>query len=253
MEYSIQESILVNKSISNIEKKIDQLIREINGKITEKHSDCIFWISKYSFQTIRCKAQLIPQEKNTEIIIMIDSDYIGLPGSKKILSDFKIALINDNIECLKNTSKDSQTPTKQNTEVTQVKPVPKNKKTLNNFKKDTMTLEEHIKSNFAIIGIIVILLLFLAFKNINFIPKQKVENSSWDSTVIQVELYILHHINDRDSYHALEWGKVIKINEDEYRVRHKYRFQNDYGDIVVENQIFSLDKEGNVINVWSPN
>ena len=253
MEYKIQESILVNKSIEEIEKKIEILIREIHGKITDKKSDYILWVFKYIFQTIKCKANLISHEKNTEIVIMVDSDYIGLPGSIKILSDFKTALLNNNIEYLKNTSKEPQPPTKQKTKISPIKSKIKNKKTVQSSKQEPMTLESEIKSNFVIIGIAIIFILFLIFSYTDSSPKQEVKNSHWDGTVIQVELYVLHHINDRDSYHSLEWGKVMKINEDEYRVRHKYRFQNDYGYIIVENQIFSLNKEGNVINVWSPN
>lgn len=254
MEYKIQESILVNKPIENIEKKIEILIGEIHGKISEKQFDYILWVSKYAFQTIRCKACLISHEKNTEIIVMIDSDYIGLPGSKKIVADFKKSLLDNKFKFLKNTSKDLQTPIKQNTKTPpSSKPILKNKKTSPNFPQKQMSLENHIKSNFVIIGIVILFIFSLLYMNIDFPAKQKVENNPWDGTVIQVELYILHHINDRDSYHSLEWGKVIKINEDEFRVRHKYRFQNDYGDINVENQIFTLDKEGNIINVWSPN
>ena len=253
MEYKIQGSILVNRTIEEIEKKLELIIHNIDGKIITNQSDSTLWIYKYVFQTIRCKTYLVSHEKNTEIVIAVDSDYINLPGSKKIITDFKKTLLNNEIKCLKNIPKDSQTLTKQNTKITPLKNRRKKKENTSNSQYKQVTLESQIKSNFVIIGIAVIFILFIISIVIDSPTKQKIENNPWDSSVTQVELYVLHHINDRDSYYSLEWSKVIKNNEDEYRVRHKYRFKNDYGDIVVENQIFILDKEGNVINVWSPN
>lgn len=118
MEYKIQESILVNKSIEKIEKKTEIIIREINGKITETQSESIFWIYNYVFQTIKCKTYLISHEKNTEIVIMVDAEYIGLPGSKKIISDFKKALsLNSKIKFLSHIPIDSKEKEKTNNEL----------------------------------------------------------------------------------------------------------------------------------------
>lgn len=127
-----------------------------------------------------------------------------------------------------------------------------------------ITIQERIISNYFIIGFSIIVVCIVIWMTSNQSSSssdsysntssvQKVMNSPWDSSVYQVEKYLIHNLNDPDSYEAIEWSKVMKISDDEYRVRHKYRAKNEYGGYVVENQIFVLDSEGNVINVWKPN
>lgn len=41
--------------------------------------------------------------------------------------------------------------------------------------------------------------------------KLKVENSEWDGSVIQAELYLKKILKDPDSYESIEWGQVIEI------------------------------------------
>ena len=144
MEYKIQESILVNKKIEKIESIIETIICEINGKITQKKSEYILWSCKYALQTIKHKTYLISHEKNTEIVIMVDSDYLGLTGSKKIVKDFKKALLQDSkiklfIPIPKDqqrlTGKDKESKTKKN----------KNK-TLPEFSKKPISSQSYINN-----------------------------------------------------------------------------------------------------------
>ena len=76
----------------------------------------------------------------------------------------------------------------------------------------------------------------------------KITNSSWDGSVWQVKKYLKEKLKDPDSYESIEWGTVIEKN-DVYQVRHKYRAKNSFGGYVIEECLFTLDKEGNVIDV----
>ncbi|WP_417590308.1 hypothetical protein [Owenweeksia hongkongensis] len=76
----------------------------------------------------------------------------------------------------------------------------------------------------------------------------KVENSSWDGSVSQVNEYLKQNLKDPKSYESIEWSDVQKVG-DNYRVRHKYRAKNSYGGYMVENQIFTINSQGKIIDV----
>lgn len=79
----------------------------------------------------------------------------------------------------------------------------------------------------------------------------KVQNSEWDASVYQVEHYLKNsYLKDPDSYEGIEWSKVNEMSgssEYKYWVRHKYRAKNSFGGYVIENKIFYLDDQGNVV------
>jgi|LSQX01.2.fsa_nt_gb hypothetical protein len=75
-----------------------------------------------------------------------------------------------------------------------------------------------------------------------------IDNSAWDGSVWQVKNYLKKNLNDPKSYEGIDWSKVIETG-DTYKVKHKYRAKNAFGGYVVVEQIFTLDDEGNVINV----
>lgn len=76
----------------------------------------------------------------------------------------------------------------------------------------------------------------------------KVENSAWDGSVSQVKKYLKSNLKDPDSYESIEWGNVVETDNG-YMVRHKYRAKNSFGGYMVENNVFYLDFQGNVISV----
>ncbi len=83
--------------------------------------------------------------------------------------------------------------------------------------------------------------------------RQTVKNSVYDASVSQVEQYLKKNLNDPKSYESIEWSQVNKTDDNnnsayKYWVRHKYRAKNIFGGYVVSNQIFYLDKNGNVID-----
>ena len=77
---------------------------------------------------------------------------------------------------------------------------------------------------------------------------EKVKNSDWDGSVSQIESFLEKNLNDPDSYESIEWSEVIK-NDKGYVVRHKYRAKNGFGALIIQNQIFYLDFDGNILDV----
>jgi len=77
-----------------------------------------------------------------------------------------------------------------------------------------------------------------------------VKNSSWDGSVWQVMQYLKSNLKDPDSYESIEWSSVQKQGEN-YVVRHKYRAKNSFGGYMIENQIFTLNSDGEIISVIS--
>lgn len=77
---------------------------------------------------------------------------------------------------------------------------------------------------------------------------ESVKNSEWDGSVSQVKKYMMSNLRDPDSYDPIEWSPVVKKNN-QYIVRHKYRAKNGFGGLNIENKIFTLNSNGEVISV----
>jgi len=87
--------------------------------------------------------------------------------------------------------------------------------------------------------------------------KEVVYNSAWDGSVYQVERYLKKNLADPKSFDAIEWSKVVVFNDDiirtanlkhKYAVRCKFRNKNMFGGYVINNVLFFLDAQGNVVN-----
>ena len=67
-----------------------------------------------------------------------------------------------------------------------------------------------------------------------------------------MKFFLKHnYLKDPDSYEAIEWiafGTYNKEN-DTYFALHKYRAKNSFGGYVVEEKVFVLDKDGNVLKM----
>lgn len=74
-----------------------------------------------------------------------------------------------------------------------------------------------------------------------------VTNSPWDGSVYQVKRYVKSRLKYPDSYESVNWGKVREIGNN-YEVSHVYRAKNSFGAYVVEGGVFTLSKDGTVIN-----
>lgn len=79
-------------------------------------------------------------------------------------------------------------------------------------------------------------------------PKATVTNSGWDGSVWQVEHFLERNLKDPDSFEAIEWSPVIS-NGDGYAVRCRYRAKNSFGGYNIEEQLFEMNKQGDVISV----
>lgn len=79
-------------------------------------------------------------------------------------------------------------------------------------------------------------------------PKEPVVNSGWDGSVWQVEHYLERNLKDPDSFEAIDWFTVVKNNDNNtYLVRCRYRAKNSFGGFVIEDRLFQLNKNGDVI------
>jgi hypothetical protein len=104
------------------------------------------------------------------------------------------------------------------------------------------------------IGIAVYAVLFN--KSGNETKKDAIYNSEWDSSVKEVVDFIKNkYLKDPDSYQSISWSSVFKLNDTKavgfasYQVRHKFRAKNSFGGYVVEEKMFKLDYQGNIVDI----
>ena len=75
---------------------------------------------------------------------------------------------------------------------------------------------------------------------------------TYSEAKVGVKFFLKHnYLKDPDSYEAIEWiafGTYNKEN-DTYFALHKYRAKNSFGGYVVEEKVFVLDKDGNVLKM----
>lgn len=79
------------------------------------------------------------------------------------------------------------------------------------------------------------------------VSHETVVNSAWDGSVYQVERYLKRNLKDPDSYQGIEWSRVAPSDDGGYYVRHTYRAKNGFGGYVIENKVFYLSSQGNVL------
>lgn len=82
--------------------------------------------------------------------------------------------------------------------------------------------------------------------NVSNLPK--IQASSYDGSVFQVENFIKGNIKDPDSYQSIKWNKLIKSPEG-YEIGHKFRAKNGFGGYDIAYWGFTLDTNGTVIQV----
>ncbi len=83
-------------------------------------------------------------------------------------------------------------------------------------------------------------------------PKVKISNSPWDGSVYQVKKYLKGNLKDPDSYEAIEWSSVVEQGSN-FIVRHKYRAKNSFGGYVIDEYLFTLNSDGEIINAEKTN
>lgn len=80
---------------------------------------------------------------------------------------------------------------------------------------------------------------------------ETVTNSPLDGGVRQVKNYLKANLKDPNSLKVISWSPVAKRGDGGYQVRCKYRAKNSFGGYVISNQVFVMDSNGNVINVFN--
>ncbi len=114
-----------------------------------------------------------------------------------------------------------------------------------------------LKSGKPVIGrigwiIIIVIVLIFSYLIDTKNSTRDIEPTVWsghDGSVYQVVNYLKNeYLRDPDSYQSIEWSELTKGSQ-KYMVRHKFRAKNGFGGYDVENKIFYLDLEGNVIYV----
>jgi hypothetical protein len=76
---------------------------------------------------------------------------------------------------------------------------------------------------------------------------ERIKNSAWDGAVPAVVDYLKANLKDYNSAEWIEWSEVSKT-EKGYMVRCKYRAKNSFGGYGLYNQVFFMDKNGNVVS-----
>lgn len=95
-----------------------------------------------------------------------------------------------------------------------------------------------------------LVIVFILLQGTDYQPTQSttgnymVENSAWDASVPAVTDYLKSNLKDPDSFQAIEWSPVKKIESGGYMVRCKYRAKNSFGGYVVENKVFIMTTDG---------
>lgn len=77
----------------------------------------------------------------------------------------------------------------------------------------------------------------------------EVKNSPLDGSVSQVKKYLKENLKNPKSFDAIEWSEVNKLPNGNYTVRCKYRAENSFGGLVISNQVFTINPNGEVIDV----
>lgn len=112
------------------------------------------------------------------------------------------------------------------------------------------------KRRFIVIAWIVIaILLIFYYPNMESkyqSPKIAGDGPTTQTAMINIELFLKRqYLKDPDSYESIGWGPsgIYMKENNTYFMMHKYRARNSFGGYVVENPMFILNANGDVIDV----
>lgn len=122
------------------------------------------------------------------------------------------------------------------------------KNLLNKSSSPVYTIGSQFRTLLIIAAIITAIVYFI---NYDSSSHSNVQSSAYDGSVYQVEQFLKTNLKDPDSYHGIEWSRLNEESGENYKywIRHKYRAKNSFGGYTIENKIFYLDEDGNVIGV----
>jgi beta-lactamase regulating signal transducer with metallopeptidase domain len=94
---------------------------------------------------------------------------------------------------------------------------------------------------------------FLGFENVEGFPKDKIPRSERLKTkqgmIWLVEDFFQHNFRDVTARRTLEWGEPEKHDDGSCSIRYKYKASIWDKEKIINNQIFTFDKEGNFVEV----
>jgi hypothetical protein len=64
-----------------------------------------------------------------------------------------------------------------------------------------------------------------------------------------VKAYLQRHAYDPDALQFEEWSPVAAVNTGVYLVRVRYRAKNVFGAYILKDQIFTLSKTGEILDI----
>lgn len=105
----------------------------------------------------------------------------------------------------------------------------------------------------AIVGVII--LLIIGYCNCgSSSSKNRIAGTGPDEyeSMTSIRIFLKrHYLKDPDSYEGIDWGPsgVYMKENNTYFMMHKYRARNSFGGYVVENPMFILNANGDVIDV----
>ena len=107
------------------------------------------------------------------------------------------------------------------------------------------TEKQSPKAQLIVLAIVYSIFTLICFTMCGGGERDKVSNSPIDASVYQVEVF-LTDIADMagDNYEGMEWSEVVKQDNGNFIVRHKYR--NCFG---VKNQVFTLNADGSIVDI----
>lgn len=97
----------------------------------------------------------------------------------------------------------------------------------------------------------IIAAIVLAFFFADPISTTRITGNGPETTKVQnnIILYLKQHLNNPDSYEAIDFGPYGTYNKEEntYFMLHKYRATNMFGGLITVEHMFIVDQNGNVI------
>ena len=121
----------------------------------------------------------------------------------------------------------------------------------NGQKFNPICMSNKTKKRIAVLVILAIVMSILVIGK-NTFPAQNSNGPSQVEAMTGVRTYLKqYYLKDPDSYQEISWDAFGKYNEEKntYYALHKYRAKNSFGGYVVEEKLFVLDSDGNVLKV----
>lgn len=268
----IKKSIIVHNKINEVSEITKETIVQLKGKIVfldeTKADKCIFkWDYNHLNEIISFKTLIKPFREKVKIETSIENETTNKLNETFLVDNFHNQLFlhpktKGLITYDKYQDENDYLDDTENKKTIQVNDKLAIKSKVTKVNKSKVNKVENKTNSLPFIIFFVIVFLIFCFTQSggcsnNFDKEEthsKIENSPLDNSVYQVERYLKNeYLKDPDSYESINWSNVQELNENKFMVRHKYRAKNSYGGYTIEEKIFCLDGDGNIIDIRDVN